>query len=176
MKLDKLVGKLKINISNAYSVAAATLDDLKSAAKNDEIYMKASQLDRLHQAMTENLVTAHDGSEYLVWTVRELMKVILAKPSPETGKKIHKKQLTLLLTFNRQMPVKKDCVSIGKKIQKQKLQVLCNLCEMCAVFKEKNLKKKNVKLEFCEFCTDFFHKLFLLLFSEITWVIYITYI
>ena len=119
VKLDKLVETLKTNISNAYSVAAATLDDSKSAAKNDEIYLRPSQLDRLHKAMQEKLVicTISDAcsrkyctkclsvSEYLVWTARELKKVdgILAKPSSKRGKKIHKKQLTSLLTFFRVM-------------------------------------------------------------------------
>ena len=49
---------IKTNISNAYSAAAATLDDSESAAKNDEIDLKSSQLDRLHEVMKEKLVIA----------------------------------------------------------------------------------------------------------------------
>ena len=57
-KMDKLVGTLKTIMLNVYSVGAATLDDSKSAAKNDEIHLKASQLDRSHEAMKETLVIA----------------------------------------------------------------------------------------------------------------------
>ena len=104
---------IKTNISNAYSAAAATLDDSESAAKNDEIHLKASQLDRLHEVMKEKLAIApyphctmsmapdaqsskycaeyFNVSEYLVGTSRKLKKRvcgILAKPSPKRGKKI----------------------------------------------------------------------------------------
>ena len=57
-KMDKLVGTLKTIMLNVYSVGAATSDDSKSAAKNDEIHLKASQLDRSHEAMKETLVIA----------------------------------------------------------------------------------------------------------------------
>ena len=52
--------------------------------------------------------------------------------------------------FSRQMPGKKDYVSITKGVHKQKRIVLCNLREMYAAFKEKYL---NVKLGFSKFCT-----------------------
>ena len=134
VKLDKLVETLKTNISNAYSVAAATLDDSKSAAKNDEIYLRPSQLDRLHKEMQEKLVicTISDAcsrkyctkclsvSEYLVWTARELKKVdgILAKPSSKRGKKNSQEATDLAVNFFQgdefscQMTIEKDCASV----------------------------------------------------------------
>ena len=129
---------LKTNISNAYSVAAATLDDSESAAKN-EIHLTASQLDRLHEARKEKLL-------------------VFSQPPPsqkKDEKKIHKKQLTLMLTFIRMMNLVVKCpekrtVSVGNMIQKQKSLVLCNLREMMLDLRGKN---PNVKLVFSKFCT-----------------------
>ena len=99
-----------------------------------------------------------DVSEYLVRTARELKNVdgILAKPVPKKGKKLPQETLELVLNFyeddefSRQMPGKKDCVSIGNNVQKQKRLVLCNLREMYSAFKEKN---PNIKLGFSKFCS-----------------------
>ena len=60
-------------------------------------------------------------SEYLVTTTRELKKVkgILAKPAQKQGKVISRNTIDLLLSmyeddeFSRQMPGKKDYVSIA---------------------------------------------------------------
>ena len=51
--------------------------------------------------------------------------------------------------LSRQMPGKKDYVSIAKGDHKQKHLVLCNLREIYAAFKE---KYSNVKLGFSKFC------------------------
>ena len=59
-------------------------------------------------------------SEYLVRTARELKKVkgILAKPAQKQGKVMYQNTIDLMLSiyeddeFNRQMPGKKDYVSI----------------------------------------------------------------
>ena len=40
--------------------------------------------------------------------------------------------------FSRIMPGKKDYVSIGKNIHRQKKLILCNLKELYVAFKEKN--------------------------------------
>ena len=124
-KLDKLMGTLINNVSNTCNIAAITLDDSKSASKNDDIHLEASQLERLHKTMKEKLVTApypekiqiltltldawsrkycaeyFNVSECLVETTRELKRVggILAKPTTKRIKKIHKKELTFLLPF-----------------------------------------------------------------------------
>lgn len=96
-------------------------------------------------------------SEYVVRTARELKKVsgILSKPGPKRGKSISEETLELVLQFyendefSRQMPGKKDSVSMGKGIHKQKRLILCNLKEMYAAFKEKHT---NVKIGFSKFC------------------------
>ena len=96
-------------------------------------------------------------SEYIVRTARELKKVsgILSKPPPKKGKTISPETVELVIKmyedaeFSRQLPGKKDCVSIGKGVHKQKRLILCNLPEMYAAFKE---KYPNVKLEFSKFC------------------------
>ena len=97
-------------------------------------------------------------SEYLIRTARDLKQNvgILGKPGPKKGKRISQDVLDNVLSFyeddeySRQLPGKKDCVSIGNKVQKQKRLVLCNLREMFSAFK---LKYPDVKLGFSKFCT-----------------------
>ena len=52
--------------------------------------------------------------------------------------------------YSRQLPGKKDYVSIQKGVHKQKQLVLCNLHELFVAFKERN---PNVKIRFSKFCT-----------------------
>ena len=67
-------------------------------------------------------------SEYVVRVARELRDEsgILSKPSPKKGKAINPDHLQLIHAiyendeYSRQMPGKKDCVSIAKGIHKQK--------------------------------------------------------
>ena len=51
--------------------------------------------------------------------------------------------------YNRQLPGKKDYVSIQKGVHKQKWLVLCNLHELFVAFKERN---PGMKIEFSKFC------------------------
>jgi len=99
-----------------------------------------------------------DVSEYLIRTARELKKVngILAKPELKKGKILPQKTLDLVQSFyeddeySRQMPGKKEYVSIDRKVHKQKRLVLCNLSELYTSFKE---KYPDVKIGFSKFCT-----------------------
>ena len=92
----------------------------------------------------------------MVRTARELKKVsgILSKPSPKRGKKLSPETVALIVQFyeddeySRQMPGKKDSVSIAKNEHKQKRLILCNLHELYSAFKEKN---PNVKVGFSKF-------------------------
>ena len=52
--------------------------------------------------------------------------------------------------YSRQLPGKKDYVSIQKGVHKQKWLVLCNLHELFVAFKERN---PDVKIGFSKFCT-----------------------
>ena len=52
--------------------------------------------------------------------------------------------------YSRQLPGKKDYVSIQKGVHKQKQLVLCNLHELLVAFKERN---PDVKIGFSKFCT-----------------------
>ena len=97
-------------------------------------------------------------SEYSVRTARELKKAkgILAKPTQKLGgKAIPQETIDLVIgmyeddEFSRQMPGKKDYVSISKGIHKQKRLILCNLKELYAAFKE---KYPNIKIGFSKFC------------------------
>ena len=96
-------------------------------------------------------------SEYLIRTARDLKKVggILAMPEPKRGKSLSKETLDKVRQFyeddeySRQMPGKKDCVSVGGT-QYQKRLVLCNLSELYAAFKEAH---PNVKIGFSKFCS-----------------------
>ena len=95
-------------------------------------------------------------SEYVVRTARELKKVsgILSKPSPKRGKKLSPETVALIVQFyeddeySRQMPGKKDYVSIAKNEHRQKRLILCNLHELYSAFKEKH---PNVKVGFSKF-------------------------
>ena len=85
-------------------------------------------------------------SEYLIRKARELKheKGILAVPNPKRGKTLLAETVLLVTAFyeddeySRQLPGKKDCVSIGNKQYKQKRLVLCNLKELYIAFKEKH--------------------------------------
>ena len=96
-------------------------------------------------------------SEYLVRTARELKKEkgILAKPEPKQGKKLSKETVQLIPDFyeddeySRQMPGKKDYVSLGRNVHKQKCLVLCNVNELYTAFKQ---KYPDVTVGFSKFC------------------------
>ena len=52
--------------------------------------------------------------------------------------------------YSRQVPTKKDYVSIEKGVHNQKRLILCNLHELFVAFKERN---PDVKILFSKFCT-----------------------
>ena len=113
---------------------------------------KAEELDRLHAAMKEKLVTVSNTetlqiltlvpdswsqkccseyfaiSKYLIRSARELKqkKGILAQPSQKKGKAMTQEAIDLVHAFyeddeySRQLPRKKDYVSIQKGVHKQK--------------------------------------------------------
>ena len=96
-------------------------------------------------------------SEYLIRSARELKqrKGILAQPSQKKGKPMAEETTDLVYAFyedneySRQLPRKKDYVSIQKGVHKQKQLVLCSLHELFVAFKERNA---DVKIGFTEFC------------------------
>ena len=96
-------------------------------------------------------------SEYLIQYVRELKqrKGILAGPSQKKGKPMTQETIDLVHAFyeddeySRQLPEKKDYVSIQKGVHRQKWLVLCNLHELLVAFKERN---PDVKIGFSQFC------------------------
>ena len=91
------------------------------------------------------------------------------------GKEMAQERIDLVHVFcedneyNRQLPVKKDYVSIQKGVHKQKQLVLCNLHELFVAFKERNpavilfdmllnlsfkmVINPDVKIGFSKFCT-----------------------
>ena len=52
--------------------------------------------------------------------------------------------------YSRQLPRKKDYVSVQRGVHKQKPLVLCNLHDLSVAFKERNL---DMKTGFSKFCT-----------------------
>ena len=118
---------------------------------------KAEELDRLYAAMKEKLVTTSNTeklqvynlvpdswsqkycseyfgvSEYLIRSSEELKqrKGILAQPSLVPA--LYEDD-----EYNRQLPEKKNYVSIQKGVHKQKRLVLCNLHELFVAFKQRN--------------------------------------
>ena len=81
---------------------------------------------------------------------------ILAKPALKKGKTLPQETLDLVPSFyeddeySRQMPGKKDYVSIGRNVLKQKRLVLRNLSELYSAFRD---KYPNIKIELSKFCT-----------------------
>ena len=75
---------------------------------------------------------------------------------PKKGKTPPQETLGLVQSFyeddeySRQMPGKKDYVSIDRNVHKQKQLVLCNLSELYSVFRD---KYPNIKIGFSKFCT-----------------------
>ena len=126
-KLDKVVDKLKNNLSEAYAIEINQMDDSNNEIQIDQVELKekAEELDRLHNAMREKLKTAtyaeklqiltlvpekwsrqycsqyFNVSEYLVRKARELKKAggILNKPNPKRGKTFSNETLNLVTCF-----------------------------------------------------------------------------
>ena len=86
----------------------------------------------------------------------ELLGEILAKPVPKKGKTLPQETLNLFWSFyeddeySRQMPGKKDYVSISWNVHKQKQLFPCNLSELYSTFRD---KYPNIKIRFSNFCT-----------------------
>ena len=78
------------------------------------------------------------------------------KPNPKQGKTLPDKTLNLVRLFyedddnSRQMPGKKDCLSVGNGEHRQKRLVLCNLKELFTAFIE---KYPNIGIGFSKFCS-----------------------
>ena len=97
-------------------------------------------------------------SEYLIRSARNLKqkKGILAKPDPKKGKTMSQQTIDLVHAFyqddeySRQLPGKKDFVSIAKGVHRQKRLILGNLHELYVAFKE---KYPEVKIGFSKFCS-----------------------
>ena len=173
-KLKKVLNVYKEDISAAYNVSDIETEE-PHAIYDRDTKNKAEELDRLHAAMKEKLVTASNTeklqiltlvpdswsrkycseyfgiSEYLSRLARELKqrKGILAQPSQKKGKAIAQETIDLVHAFyeddeySRQLPGKKDCVSILKGVHKQKPLVPCNLHELFVAFKERNSRCEN---------------------------------
>ena len=80
-------------------------------------------------------------------------KGILAVPQPVIGERMSEKTVNSVLEFyqndeySRQLPGKKDCVSIGKNVHVSKRLILCNLKELYTAFKDKH---PDLKISFSE--------------------------
>ena len=84
-------------------------------------------------------------TKYMITESKKLLqeKGILASPEPKKGRSLPKDIVELVENFycddeySRQMPGKKDYVSISRNVHMQKRLILCNLSELFACFKEK---------------------------------------
>ena len=83
-------------------------------------------------------------------------KGILAVPQPVIGERMSEKTVNSVLEFyqndeySRQLPGKKDCVSIGKNVHVSKRLILCNLKELYTAFKDKH---PDLKISFSKFAS-----------------------
>jgi len=107
-----------------------------------------------------------DVSQYLVRNARTLVKEkgILAVSEPKRGKSLPSETLSAVKKFyhdeeySRQLPGKKDFVSVSKNVHVQKRLILCNLKELHSAFKSKHPRFfKNLftytKVVYCCWCT-----------------------
>ena len=144
-KLKKVLNVYKENISAAY-VSDIEIEEPR-AIYDRHTKNKAEELDRLHAAMKEKLVTASNTeklqiltlvpdswsrkycseyfgiSEYLIRLATELKqrKRIIAQPSQKKSKAIAQETTDPFYEddeYSRQLPRKKDCVSILKGVHK----------------------------------------------------------
>ncbi len=83
-------------------------------------------------------------------------KGILEMPESVKGRTLQQDTVDSVIAFynddefTRQLPGKRDCVSIGKKQYMSKRLILCDLKELYAAFKEKN---PEMKISFSKFAT-----------------------
>ena len=116
---------LKENISAAYIVLDIEIEEPHPIYDRDT-QNKAEELGRLGAATKEKLITT-SNTEILQ------RKGILAQPSQKKGKTMAQETTDLVHTFyeddeySRQLPGKKDYVSIQKVVHKQKRLVLCSI-------------------------------------------------
>ena len=151
------------SVSREFEKKAADLDKL-----TDEIRVKLQHCDYRHKVQmltftpeSWSIKYASDYfkvSEYLIRKARELKRKqgINALPEQKTGKVLPEDTLAQVRSFfeddeySRLLPGKKDVVSIGRNVHKQKRLLLCNLKELYVCFKE---KYPNIRLGFSKFCS-----------------------
>ena len=132
----------------------AMMEKLKTTSYPEKIQILTLIPDKSREYASKRF----DVSEYLIWTARKLKKFggILAKPAPKKSKTIPQETIDLVQSFfeddeySRQMPGKKDYLSIGRNVHKQKRLVLCDLSELYSAFRD---KYPNIKIGFSKFCT-----------------------
>ena len=96
--------------------------------------------------------------QYLVRNARTLVKEkgILAVSEPKKGKSLPSETLSAVKMFyhdeeySRQLPGKKDFVSVSKNVHVQKRLILCNLKELHSAFKSKH---PTLQVGFLKFCS-----------------------
>ena len=99
-----------------------------------------------------------EESEYSIRVARKLKeeKGILSVPNPRHGKTLSEDIRKVVVNFfeddefSRLMPGKKDYVSVGKNVHKQRRLLLCNLKELYSAFKE---RYPDAKVGFSKFCS-----------------------
>jgi hypothetical protein len=100
-----------------------------------------------------------DGvTEHMIRTARELIKKegILASPPKKEGNKLNEDVVELVESFyqsdenSRELPGKRDCVSVSRNVLVQKRLVLYNLRELYAAFQDKHPDSSIGLSKFCE--------------------------
>ena len=81
---------------------------------------------------------------------------ILAVPQSVIGRRLNEKTVNNVIElyqndeYSRQLPGKKDCISIGKNVHVSKRLILCNLKELYTTFKDKH---PDLKISFSKFAS-----------------------
>ena len=172
-KLSKVVDTFKSNLLEVYSIEDVPAENSSSTLKAQDLDIllddiKKKLINATYKEKIQLLTLTPDSwsrrfaaeffnvSEYAIRTAQKLKEEngILAIPDSKTRNKLPPQTTELIKLFynddeySRQMPGKKDFVSVKKNVHVQKRLILCNLKELHAAFKN---KYPNLKIGFSKF-------------------------
>ena len=132
---------------------------LKEKLKTTDYRSKVQMLTLVPQEWSiKSTASFFNGSEYIVRVSRKSFqeKGILSVPGPKKGNNLPTEVVDLINEcyhndqYTRQMPGKKDFVSVSTNVHMQKRLIICNLKELYLAFKDKH---PTVKVGFSTFCS-----------------------
>ena len=163
ISVDEFRGKASNSTNDQELVQKAT--DLDNIVYQMKEKLKTCNRNQKIQVLTltpvswsiRKTATFFDVSIFIVRKSRRILKEsgILSMPEKKKGRPLSDETITLVKQFysddefSRQLPGKKDCVSIARNVHMQKRLILCSLNELYIEFKKRN---PLVKVGISRFC------------------------